>query len=291
MNLGSQKQAWGMLSPTLAILALVGLLPFFYVLYLSFFRYNIFSAIGKVFNGLNNYRQLVFDPDFLHSLGIGFIFIVLCCLIELPLGYGIAELLNRNFMGKGLFRAVLTLPLTIAPITIGTIWVLLTRPGVGPIPYWLGKLGINYDPGLYKVQAFATVIAMDVWHWTPFVALTILAGLASLPKDPFDAARVDGASNLQILRYVTLPLLRPVLLVVLFIRIMDGFKIFDEVWMLTGGGPGQATRFASIHIVRSVLAQTDYGYGATMSVFILYLTIVMCWLLLVIIKKEVLERG
>jgi len=289
MRLRSQRLAWGLLIPTLAILAFVGLLPFFYVFHLSFFNYNVFSAIGQVFNGLDNYRRIVFDVLFLHCLKAGSIFVALVCLIELPLGFGIAVLLNRKFIGKGMFRAILALPLTIAPITIGASWILLTRPGVGPLPGWLGGLGIDYDIGLYKVQTFATVVAMDVWHWTPFVSLAFLAGLASLPRAPYDAARVDGANNWQILRYITFPFLRPVILTILFIRIMDAFKIFDEVWILTGGGPAQATRFVSIHIVRNVLAQTEYGYGACMSVFVLYLTIVMCWLLLVIIKREALK--
>ena len=285
-----RRQAWGMISPTLAILVFAGFVPFLYVLYLSFFNYNVFSRMGMVFSGLNNYRNLVFDPAFLHALGVSFLFIAFTCSIELALGYGIAQLCNRKFIGRGLFRVVFTLPLTIAPITIGSIWVLLTRPGVGPLPYWLSKLGIAYDPGRYGTQAFATVVAMDVWHWTPFVALALLAGLVSLPKEPFDAARVDGASALQIQKYITIPLLRPVILPIIFIRIMDGFKIFDEVWMLTGGGPAQATRFVSIHIVRSVLAQTNYGYGSAMSILVLYLTIIMSWLLLTIISQKLTKE-
>lgn len=287
MRLRSQKLAWGLIAPMLAILIFTGLVPFFRVFYLSFFHYDIFSAIGRVFAGLDNYRRLVFDSYFLHSLRIGFIFVVLICSIELPLGLGLAVLLNRKFMGKGIFRAIFTLPLTVAPIVIGSIWTLLTRPGVGPLPDLLGRLGIDYNIGLYKLQAFSTVVAMDVWHWTPFVTLAFLAGLASFPKGPYDAAKVDGASSWQTLRYITLPLLKPITATVLFIRIMDSFKIFDEVWMLTGGGPGQTTRFVSIHLVRKIIAETSYGYGSSMSVFVLYLSIIICWLLLVIIRQEI----
>lgn len=284
-----KKLAWGLITPTLILLTLIGIVPFVRVLIISFFSHNPFSALGKVFIGLDNYRRLVFDEDFLHSLQVGITFVAMVCSIELPLGFAIAELLHRKFIGKGLFRTIFTLPLTIAPITIGSTWVLLTRPRIGPIPRWLEMLGVNYNIGRSSIQAFGTVIAMDVWHWTPLVALTFLAGLTSLPRTPFEAARIDGASRWQILRYLTLPMLKPVLLTILFIRLMDAFKIFDEIWMLTGGGPARATRTISIHIVREVISKTSYGSGAAMSVFVLYITLVVCWLLLAIIQKEVIE--
>jgi len=246
-----------------------------------------------VFAGVDNFRKLMFDSSFMHSLGIGLTFVVITCSIETLLGLVIAIFLTNEFVGKGVFRTILTLPLAIAPITIGSIWVLMTNPDIGPLPYILHKFGIDYNIGVNAKQAFFTVVFMDIWHWTPFVTLTLLAGLTSFPKEPFEAAKVDGANKWQTLRYITLPLLTPVILTMLFIRVMDTFRIFDEVWMLTGGGPGTATRFVSIDVVRRVLVSTDYGYGSSMSVFLLYLTIVMCWLLLNIIsitRKEVHER-
>jgi len=237
-----------------------------------------------VFTGVGNFRKLMFDPDFMHSLRIGLTFVVITCVAEMFLGLAIALFLTNEFVGKGVFRTILALPLAIAPITIGSIWVLMTNPDIGPLPYLLHRVGINYNIGVSARQAFFTTILMDIWHWTPFVTLTLLAGLTSFPKEPFEAAKVDGASKWQVLRYLTIPLLTPVILTMLFIRIMDTFRIFDEVWMLTSGGPGTATRYVSIHVVRLVLSSTDYGYGSGMSVFLLYLTIVMCWLLLNIIS-------
>jgi len=245
-----------------------------------------------VFAGVSNFRKLMFDSSFMHSLGIGLIFVVIICITEMCLGLIIASFLTKEFVGKGVFRTILALPLAVAPITIGSIWVLMTNPDIGPLPYMLGKFGINYNIGVNAKQAFFTVVFMDIWHWTPFVTLTLLAGLTSFPKEPFEAARVDGATKWQILRYITLPLLTPIILTTLFIRIMDAFRVFDEVWMLTSGGPGTATRFVSIEVVRRVLVSTDYGYGSSMSVFLLYLTIVMCWLLLNIIsvvRREIRE--
>ena len=285
MGFRSRRQAtWGMLSPTFAILVLLGIVSFFVALWLGVFQWNAISPIGRVFTGLNNYRQLVVDQDFLSALGRGFIFVAITLLIQLPLGYGIAVLLQRTSIGRGIARTMLTLPLMIAPLAIGVIWILLTTPGIGPLPDWLEALGFNYNIGLSGGQAFATIVAMEVWQWTPFVTLVMLAGLVSLPQDPFDAARIDGASSVQVLRYITLPLLKPVILVVLFIRIMDAFRIFDQVWVLTAGGPGSATRFASIHLVRTILAMQEWGYGAAMTILLLFLTIIMCWLLLVLVR-------
>lgn len=289
----SQYKAWGLLTPTLCILFFIGLVPFLYVVYLSLFKYNIFSVQGMVFTGVGNFRKLMFDSDFMHSLRIGVTFVVITCVVEMFLGLAIALFLTNEFVGKGVFRTVLALPLAVAPITIGSIWVLMTNPDVGPLPYLLDKIGVNYNIGVNARQAFSTIVIMDIWHWTPFVTLTLLAGLTGFPREPFEAARVDGASRLQTLRYLTLPLLTPVILTMLFIRIMDTFRIFDEVWMLTSGGPGTATRCVSIHVVRLILTSTDYGYGSSMSVFLLYLTIVMCWLLLNIIsvvRRETREK-
>ena len=283
----SQAKGWGLLSPTLFVLILVGVLPFLYVVYMSFLKYSIFAKPGQnlTFAGLDNFRKLVFDVDLMSALGRGIVFTVSTCALELVLGLGLAILLTYNFWGKGIFRTILTLPLAVAPITIGSIWVLLTNLDMGPIPYYFKKLGFDYNIGEYGGQAFWTTVAMDVWHWTPFVALTLLAGLTTFPKEPFESAQVDGATKLQVFRYLTLPMLTPVIVTTLFIRIMDTIRIFDEVWMLTSGGPGTATRYASIHVARMTIRQKNYGYGSSMSLFLLYLTIMICWLLLNIVQK------
>ncbi|PIE32164.1 ABC transporter substrate-binding protein [candidate division KSB3 bacterium] len=283
----SQAKGWALLSPTIIILVLVGVIPFFYVICYSVLKYSVYAKPGKNlrFIGLDNFRKLVFDSDLMAALGRGLVFTISTCALELILGLGLAILLTYNFWGKGIFRTVLTLPLAVAPITIGSIWVLMTNLDMGPIPYFFKQLGINYNIGESGIQAFWTTVAMDVWHWTPFVALTLLAGLTTFPKEPFESAQVDGATRFQVFRYLTLPLLTPVIVTTLFIRIMDTLRIFDEVWMLTSGGPGTATRYASIHVARMTIRQKNYGYGASMSIFFLYLTVVICWLLLNIVQK------
>lgn len=277
----SQRTGWMLLAPSIIILFIFGFIPFIYVLVVGFNEWNIFAATeGLRFSGLDNYRRLVFDADFLDSVRLTAIFTFFAILSEVVLGFLLANLLTRDFPGKSIFRVVHTFPLMIAPIAVGAIWRLLVIPGLGPVPFFMDRwLDFNYNIGANPSQALLTTILMDVWHWTPFVTLTLLAGLTAIPKEPVEQARVDGANRFQVFWHVTLPYLRPVLLTTIFIRIMDAIRTVDEVWMLAGGGPG--TRFTGIYIWRVVFPRTDYGYGSSISIVTLYITIVLCWLLFI----------
>lgn len=280
------RTGWGFLTPTFIILVITGLLPFIFVVYVGFFDWNVFAArAGLHFAGVNNYRRLVFDQGFLISLWRTALFTFWVVFSELVLGFLLAQLLTRNFLGKTFFRTVHALPLMIAPIAVGAVWRLLTIPGFGLISYYLAWIGIDYRLGNYPNQAFFTVILMDIWHWTPFVTLTLLAGLTAVPKEPLEQAMVDGANKWQVFRYLTIPMIMPVILTTVFIRIMDALRIVDEVFMLTGGGPGDTTRFIGLYIWRVVFPKTDYGYGSAMSLLTLYFTLVLCWLLFIAITQ------
>ena len=289
----SNRMAWGLLSPTLIILGIVGLVPFLYVLYVGFFDWNVFSAVrGMVWAGANNYRHLVFDQDFLDALQRTLLFTVMVIAIEMSLGFLLAQTLINQFPGRTVFRTIYVLPLVVAPIAVGATWRLMVIPGFGPIPYYLSKLfGYDFRIGTHPLHAWLSVVLMDVWHWTPFVTLTLLAGLTSLPKEPQEQALVDGANRWQVFRYLTIPMMMPVILTVLFIRIMDALRIVDEVYMLTNGGPGTATTFLGIHIFRVVIPKTDYGYGSAMSILVLYFTIVICWLLFIALTQVGKQRA
>ena len=283
----STRTGWGLLAPTLIILAFVGILPFLYVIYIGFFDWNVFAAkTGRFFAGVNNYRRLVFDKEFLAALWRTLQFAGWVVVSELILGFVLAQLLLRNFRGRSIFRTIHALPLVVAPIAVGASWRLFTIPGFGPLPYYLHRwFGIDYNISRYASHAFTTIVLMDIWHWTPFVTLTLLAGLTALPKEPFEQAQVDGANRWQVFRYLTLPLIQPVLLTTIFIRIMDALRIVDEVWMLTGGGPGTSNRYIGLYIWLVVFPKTDYGYGAAMSLLTLYFTIVLSWLLFIAITQ------
>jgi multiple sugar transport system permease protein len=289
----SSTTGWLLLFPTLLILFVMGVVPFLFVLGLGFFDWNVFAADPSLrFAGVENYRRLVFDGPFLASIWLTLRFAFFVVVSELILGYFLAQLLVRDFPGKGLFRTIHTLPLVVAPIAVGATWRLLTVPGLGPIPYYLDRwFGIDYRLGSFPDQAFLTTVIMDIWHWTPLVTLTMLAGLAALPKEPLEQAQVDGANKFQVFWHITLPLMKPVILTTVFIRLMDALRTVDEVWMLTGGGPAAATRYIGLYIWRIVFPKTDYGYGAAMSLLALYLTIVLCWLLYVALVQQRRPRA
>lgn len=283
---------WGLLSPTLIILFITGLLPFFYVLYVGFHDWNVFATMGMTYSGANNYRRLVFDNDFLLAIWNTLKFAFWAVGSELVLGFVLAQTLTRDFWGKTFFRTIHSLPLMVAPIAVGAVWRLLNIPGFGPVPYFLDKwFGYEYLIGKYAGQAFVTTVLMDIWHWLPFVTLTLLAGLTTLPREPMEQAMVDGANRWQIFRHLTIPMMMPVILTTLFIRIMDALRVVDEVYMLTGGGPGAATRYIGLHIFRIVFPKTDYGYGSAMSLLTLYLTTVLCWLLFVALAQTGKQKS
>jgi multiple sugar transport system permease protein len=279
----SNKVGWLMLAPTIGLLGTFGILPFFYVLYVAFHQWNPFGATPyMVFNGANNFRRLVFDTEFLTAIWVTLKFAFFAVFSEIVLGYLLAQLFTREFPGKAFFRTIHTLPLIVAPIVVGSVWRLMTTPSVGILPYYLNEW-FGYSMNIWRdaQTAFILTVVMDIWHWTPLVTLTLLAALVSLPKEPFEQAQIDGASRSQIFWHITLPMLRPAILATVFIRLMDALRTVDEVWMLTGGGPGAATRYIGLHIWKVVFPKTDYGYGSAISIIVLYLTLVMCWLLYV----------
>lgn len=280
-NKSGNRLGWALLSPSLAVLGFVGILPFFFVIYVGFHSWNVFSAErGRQFAGFENYQRLVFDEAFLGAMGRTILFTVLVVSIELVVGFLLAQSLVADFKGKTFFRTLYILPLVVAPIAVGATWRLLTIQGFGPIPYLLDKwFGIDFNISQSTWQAWLIIVLMDVWHWTPFVTLTLLSGILAMPRDPIEAAQVDGASKWQIYRHVTIPMLMPIIFITVFIRIMDSLKVVEEVYMLTNGGPSSNTTFIGLHIFRSVLQGFDWGYGSSMSLLVLYFTIVVSWVL------------
>ncbi|MGL4309923.1 MAG: carbohydrate ABC transporter permease, partial [Paracoccaceae bacterium] len=246
-----------------------------------------------VFNWAENYRRVVFDDQFLASLGVTAAFVIFAVLSELIIGYFLAQAFLKDFPGKAIFRTIHTLPLIMAPIIVGSVWKLMTTPSIGILPSLMSDLlGYDLNIGQSAVQAFVVTVIMDIWHWTPLVTLTLIAALVSLPADPFEQAQIDGANKRQIFWHITLPMIRPAILATVFIRMMDAMRVVDEVLMLTGGGPGSATRYVGVHIFKEVFPRTNYGYGSAISVVVLYLTVVVSWLMYVgLIAPRNKKRG
>ena len=203
------RTAWFFLSPSLIILFIVGLVPFFYILYVGFFDWNAFSLQkGMHYAGLENYRRLVFDQPFIDSLFLTFRFAIYAILVQLIIGYALANLLATDFPGKWFFRVIHTIPLMVAPLAVGATWRLLTIPGFGPVPFYLDRwFDFEYRISANASQAFWTTVIMDVWHWTPFVTPTMLMPLC--PRPLRGAGR--GANRLQVFWYVKVPSCAPFL--------------------------------------------------------------------------------
>ena len=214
-------------------------------------------------------------PIFLASLRITVTFVILALLIEFTLGMLLALLLNNELKGKGLIRSVILLPMMCTNVVIGLTWRLLFNYEYGIINYYLSTLHFSPVEWLSSPTiALFSVIIVDVWNTTSFVTLMLLAGLQSMPDEPFEAAKIDGASSIQTFFYLTLPLLRQTILVALLWRLIDTFRIFDVVYLLTAGGPARATETVSIYIYRYGFQSFNLGYASAASYFMIVVLLI-----------------
>ena len=277
---------WMLLIPLLLLLGPTSLIPFVYAIYMSLYRYVVTSPAPVVFIGLGNYVKLFYDDMFINALWRGLIFAISCITLEVALGFGLALLLWDIPSKLGSFlRVMLCIPLAAPPIVIGTMWKLMLNPDVGPVPYFLRHLNIDFNIGESELDAFLATLFMDAWHWTPLVTFILLAGLLAIPKGLLEVAEVSGATFMQKLRHVIVPLISQQFLIASLIRFMDALRIFDEVWMLTCGGPGISTQYLCIYIYRLVLTQWDLGYGSALSIVTLYIIIGFSMLLFNLLLK------
>ena len=265
------------IAPAFVTLLVVLVYPLSYALWLSFHQWTLRTfKMGIPFVGFQNYADLFSNPDFLNSIRITFTFVFLAISFEFVLGMGLALLLDQELKGRGLFRSMILLPMMCTNVVIGLMWRLLLNYQYGLVNYYLGRLGIMPVEWLSSPKvAMASVVIVDVWNTTSFVALMLLAGLQSLPDEPFEAARIDGASGLQSFYYLTLPLLRPIILVALLWRFIDTFRIFDVIYLLTAGGPARVTETVSIYIYRYGFQSFNLGVAATSSFIMLMIMLII----------------
>ena len=233
--------------PAIIFVALLMVFPVLYTLFLSFTNWNLTSGAPLSFVGFRSYARVLTEPRFLDALARTFAFTFFAVLIEGVLGVAIAIILNRAFVGKSVAKLLLLLPLVATPVAVGIVFNLFFDPTIGLANSLLKTVGL--PQGLW-ISSAATVlpslIIVDVWQWTPMITLIVLAGLAGLSNEPIEAAHVDGASEWQILRYVTIPMLMPVILTAVILRLIDALKTFDIIFAMTGGGPGYASETLNI---------------------------------------------
>jgi len=224
---------------------------------------------------LANFARLGSDSFFLTAMAHTFVYAAAALVFEFSIGLGLALLLNTQMRGRGFFRATLLVPMMLPTVVVGVVWRLMLNANFGAINGTLKEFGLNTESLTWTASprlAFLSVIVVDVWQWTPFVFLVLLAGLQAIPQEPYEAALIDGSSRWQTFRYVTLPLLKPAILIALLLRTMDLLRVFDQIFILTEGGPGFATETISLYIYRTAFRFFDFGYAAAMSFVLLALT-------------------
>jgi len=255
------------ISPALFALFIILVYPLGYSFWLSFHDWTIQTfRKGVHFVGFDNFINLITNPEFLHSLLVTFKFMAFVISLEFILGMILALLMNEDIKGRNFFRAMILLPMMCTNVVIGVTWRLLYNHEFGILNYYLVNWGFQAVPWLSQpTTAFISLVITDVWNTTSFVALLLLAGLQSLPSEPYEAAKIDGATRWQTFRYLTLPLLRPTILVVLIWRMIDTFRIFDVPYLLTAGGPGRATETVSIYIYRYGFQSFNLSFASAAS--------------------------
>ncbi len=262
--------------PAIVFIGLLMVFPILYTLYLSFTNWNLTSGMGPSFVGLDSYLRVFSEPRFLHALGRTFTFTVFAVAVEVVLGVAIALILNRAFVGKSLAKLLLLLPLVATPIAVGIVFNLFYDPTIGLLNFTLDALGLPQGRWISSENTvIASLVMVDVWQWTPMITLIVLAGLAGLSEEPVEAARVDGASEWQILRYVTIPMVMPVILTAMILRLIDALKTFDIIFAMTGGGPGYASETLNIMGFKYSFEYFRIGQSSVILVA-LFLVVLLC---------------
>jgi glycerol transport system permease protein len=276
MNKTENNKAWFLVLPVFVIVAFSAIIPLMTIV--NYSVQDIFGPDQRVFVGTEWFRDVLGDERLQEALWRQFLFSGLVLLIEIPLGVLIALAMPKRGWPVSVVLVVLALPLLIPWNVIGTIWIIFTRPDIGLLGVAINGLGVEFDHTASPLDAWVTVILMEVWHWTPLVALLAYAGLRAIPDAYFQAARIDGASAWATFRYIQLPKMRGVLTIAVLLRFMDSFLIYAEPFVLTGGGPGNSTTFLSIYLVKVAVGQFDLGPAAAFSIIYFLIILLFSWL-------------
>jgi glycerol transport system permease protein len=271
MEKWSNNKAWFLVLPVVVIVAFSAIIPLMTVI--NYSVQDIWGPGQSVFVGTEWFEEMLGNKRLHDALWRQFLFSGLVLLIEMPLGILIALAMPKRGWGVSACLVTIAIPLLIPWNVIGTIWIIFTRPDIGLFGAAINGLGIAFDHTARPLDAWITLMLMEVWHWTPLVALLAYAGLRAIPEAFYQAARIDGASAWSTFWYIQLPKMRGVLTIAVLLRFMDSFLIYAEPFVLTGGGPGNSTTFLSIYLVKIALGQFDLGPGAAFS--LIYFVIVL----------------
>jgi ABC-type sugar transport system permease subunit len=287
-----RRTGWLLVSPALATILLVALFPLGWTLWESLHEHDLrMPWLGRPFVGVDNYLAIARDERFWSSLGHTAFFAAVTVSLELVLGLALALAMNRAFRLRGLMRATVLVPWSIPTVIAALLWRFIFDSQAGIANVVLVDAGVLDQPIVWFVRAataWVPVILADVWKTTPFVALLLLAGLQSIDAELYEAAATDGASEWWQLRHITIPLLKPAILVALIFRTLDAFRVFDLIYVLTGGGPGTSTEPVALYTFNALLQNLEFGYGAALSVIVFLITFALA---LLYIRGLGLELG
>ncbi|MBA3009290.1 MAG: sugar ABC transporter permease [Proteobacteria bacterium] len=276
MDKWKDNKAWFLVLPVFLLVAFSAIIPLMTVV--NYSLQDIFGPGQRVFVGLEWFEQVLSDTRLHDALWRQLLFSGLVLLIEMPLGILIALMMPKKGLAASISLVLIALPLLIPWNVIGTIWIIFTRPDIGLFGAAINGMGIVFDHTSSPIQAWITLMFMEVWHWTPLVVLLAYAGLRAIPEAYFQAAKIDGASTWATFWYIQLPKMRGVLTIALLLRFMDSFLIYAEPFVLTGGGPGNTTTFLSIYLVKVAVGQFDLGPAAAFSLVYFLIILLFCWM-------------
>lgn len=267
--------AWVFPSPSVLIMLVLMAFPVAYTLYLSFTKWSPTSLGTPEFIGLENYINLIIDDErFLNALWRTIWFTVAAVGIQTVLGVGLALIFNRDFVGRGLVRTIFLMSMVATPVAIALVWMMIMDINTGILNYFLEMVaGVRVGWLNDRRIVLWSMIIIDTWQWTPFIMLITLAGLSALPTEPYESAVIDGASSVQLFWYLTLPMLRPTLMVALMFRSIDALKTFDIIYVITQGGPAYASETLNLYGFSQGFLYFNMGYGSAL--LILYFFLVM----------------
>ncbi|AYM64690.1 carbohydrate ABC transporter permease [Agrobacterium fabrum] len=269
------NKAWFMVLPVLVLVAFSAVIPLMTVV-----NYSVQDTFGNnqfFWAGTQWFQEILSSDRFWNALGRNLVFSGVILAIEIPLGIFIALKMPKSGIGVPICLVTMALPLLVPWNVVGTIWQVFGRSDIGLLGYYANQLGLDYNYVNDPVDAWITVVIMDVWHWTSLVVLLCYASLVSIPDAYYQAARIDGASRFAVFRFIQLPKMKRVLLIAFLLRFMDSFMIYTEPFVVTGGGPGNSTTFLSIDLVKMALGQFDLGPAAAMSLIYFLIILLLSW--------------
>jgi glycerol transport system permease protein len=275
MDKSWNNKAWFMVLPVLVLVAFSAVIPLMTVV-----NYSVQDTFGNnqfFWAGTQWFQEILSSDRFWNALGRNLVFSGIILAIEIPLGIFIALKMPKSGIGVPVCLVTMALPLLVPWNVVGTIWQVFGRSDIGLLGYYANQLGLDYNYVNDPVDAWITVVIMDVWHWTSLVVLLCYASLVSIPDAYYQAARIDGASRFAVFRFIQLPKMKRVLLIAFLLRFMDSFMIYTEPFVVTGGGPGNSTTFLSIDLVKVALGQFDLGPAAAMSLIYFLIILLLSW--------------